>query len=303
MKYHRVGVLFGGQSNERAVSLESGRAVAAGLRKAGYDVIEIDVGGELDRQLRDAAIDAAYIALHGKRGEDGTVQGLLEMMRIPYTGSSVTASALAMDKQLTRVLLTAAGLEVAPGIVLKNDDSRALPEAFTLPVVIKPIAEGSSVGVSIAKSENAFQSGLAAAFEIADRALLEAFVKGKEIQVAVLDGTPLGAVEIEPNREFYDYEAKYTQGGAQHHIPPRISKSLLKTCNSIGCAAYNAIGCAGLARIDLIVPTDGPPIVLEVNTSPGMTALSLAPEIAAHAGLAFDELVKRVMEGAALHVR
>ena len=301
MRYKRVGVLFGGSSAERDVSLASGRAVATGLKEAGYDVVEIDVGRALDKQLRESAVEAVFVALHGKRGEDGTVQGMLEMMGIPYTGSPVTPSAIAMDKQLTRDLLTGAGLPVPQGCVLKNREMR-LPEGFALPVVIKPVAEGSSVGVSIAKTDAELRRGFETAYASSHRILVESFVSGTEIQVAVMDGVAIGAVEIEPNREFYDYEAKYTAGGANHYVPPRIEKRLVDHCIRLATQAFDTLACAGLARIDLIAPADRTPVILEVNTSPGMTEFSLCPEIAAHAGIPFSAFVDKIMQGARLHV-
>lgn len=301
MGFQKVGVLLGGLSSEREVSLASGRAVAAGLRRSGFEVVEIDVDHHLDEQLRKANVEAVFIALHGKLGEDGTVQGLLEMCRIPYTGSGVTASAVAMDKHLTRSLLTAAGVPVAKGLLLHAGEPAVLPSDWELPVVVKPPAEGSSMGVSIAKSKDAFIADVEKVLLTSPRVLVEQFVAGKEIQVAVLDNKVLGAIEIEPLREFYDYIAKYTKGGAVHHLPPRISNALNAVCCDLAKRAYDALGCAGLARIDLIAKEDTAPIVLEINTIPGMTELSLAPEIAAHAGMSFDVLVSTIMNGARLH--
>ncbi len=302
MRFKKVGVLLGGMSQEREVSLASGRAVAAGLRRAGFEVVEIDARRDADQRIRDAGVEAVYIALHGRFGEDGTVQGMLEMMGIPYTGASVTASAIAMDKALTRDLLGAGGVTVAQGVVIE-DGERALPAGFEPPVVVKPVNEGSSVGVSVVRTEEEVEGALELAFSCSRRVLLERFVKGAEVQVAVLNHAPLGAIEIEPTRKFYDYKAKYEQGGAIHHIPPRISPARTTECIALAVKAYRVIGCVGLARIDLIVPESGAPVVLEVNTSPGMTELSLAPEIAQHAGLSFHDLVAKVMESATLHVR
>ncbi len=301
MGFKRVGVLLGGLSTEREVSLSSGRAVAAGLSRSGFEVVEIDADRDVDLRIREAGVEAVFIALHGRLGEDGTVQGLLEMRGVPYTGSGVTASAVAMDKHLTRTLLRAADIPIADGMLLCKTDERKLPAGWSLPVVIKPASEGSSVGVSIAKTEAELVAGFEKAFATSSRVLVEKFVPGKEVQVAILDEKILGAIEIEPLREFYDYEAKYTEGGARHHIPPRISPELNEHCCASAKRAYDAVGCAGLARIDLIAPAQGTPVVLEINTIPGMTELSLAPEIAAHAGISFDELVTLIMNRATLH--
>ncbi len=301
MNYRNVAVLFGGVSNEREVSLAGGKAVAEGLRRAGFQVTEIDVDRELPRRLAEAKVEAAYIALHGRFGEDGTVQGLLELLRIPYTGSSVAASAIAMDKHLTREILAGAGLPVAEGIVL-DAPCDTLPSGWEVPVVVKPVNEGSSVGVSVVMEADQVAEALQEGFACSRRVLVERFVAGKEVQVAVLDGEVLGAIEIEPKRAFYDYKAKYEEGGAVHYIPPRIPEGRADRCKELGLKAYRAVGCAGLARIDLILPETGEPVILEVNTSPGMTTLSLAPEIAAHAGFPFDDLVARVMNRATLHI-
>jgi D-alanine-D-alanine ligase len=230
------------------------------------------------------------------------MQGLLEIMGIPYTGSPVAASAIAMDKVVTRDLLGAAGLPVADGVVIARGE-QSLPLEIAPPMVIKPADEGSSVGVSVVHTDGEIEDALADAFACSDRVLVERFVTGAEVQVAILNGAALGAIEIEPKRPFYDYKAKYEPGGAIHHIPPRISADRTGECTDIALRAYRVIGCAGLARVDLIVPADGPPVVLEVNTSPGMTELSLAPEIAAHAGIPFQELVARVMNSATCHAR
>jgi len=302
MRFKRVGVLMGGLSAEREVSLASGRAVADGLVTAGYDAVRIDVGREIDRQLREAAVEAVFVALHGRWGEDGTVQGLLEMLGLPYTGSSVRASAVAMDKDLSRQLLAAAGIPVAPGATITSEHPAALPGALELPVVVKPADEGSSVGVSIVREPSALEPAILAARSCSDRLIIEQLVTGAEVNVAVLEGEILGAVEIESHREFYDYSAKYDEGGSTHHIPPRIPAARTDEAAELARRSFRALGCAGAARVDLIVPEEGNPVVLEVNTIPGMTVTSLLPEIALAAGIQFDQLVARIMERARLHV-
>jgi len=302
MKYRRIGVVMGGWSAEREVSLNSGAAVADGLETAGYEVARIDATRELPAQVRAAHVDAVFIVLHGRWGEDGTVQGMLEVMGVPYTGSPPLASALAMDKELTRQLLAAAGVPIAPGAILKRGSAPELPKGLSTPVVVKPATEGSSVGVTIVHELGEYAAALDAAWRSADRAVVERYLAGTEINVAVLDGAPLGSVEIEPHREFYDYKAKYAPGGSSHHIPPRVPRPIIDTIEAAAVAAYETLGCAGAARVDLIAPKDAPPVVLEVNTIPGMTRTSLLPEIAAWAGIAFPELVSRIIEGARLHV-
>ena len=303
MRYRRVGVLEGGVSGERAVSLMSGQAVAAGLERSGYDVVEIDFQLDLDRRLREANVEAVFIALHGRWGEDGTVQGMLEMMALPYTGSSVLASALAMDKVLARIVFEANGLPVPRGFAPPPGEPVSLPHDWSLPVVVKPVCEGSSLGISIVHEESRFQEAVKTARKCSDEILIEAFVDGMEVTVAVLDGEVLGALEMEPHNEFYDYSAKYYEGGSTHHIPPRIEASRLDEALHMGKRAFDAIKCSGAVRADLIVPKEGPTVVLEVNTVPGMTDLSLLPEIAAAYGLSFDQFVSRIMEGATLHTK
>jgi D-alanine-D-alanine ligase len=302
MKYRRVGVLMGGWSAEREVSLNSGAAVADGLEAAGYAVVRIDASRELDLQIREARIDAAFLALHGRWGEDGTVQGMLEVMGVPYTGSPPLASALAMDKERTRDLLAANGVPIAAGTALSRGATIALPPSLSPPVVVKPATEGSSVGVTIVRDAAALAAALDLAWRSSERAIVERYVAGVEINTAILDGAALGSVEIEPHAEFYDYQAKYAPGGSSHHIPPRIAPPIVAAVEATAAAAYHALGCAGAARVDLIAPPGGTPIVLEVNTIPGMTRTSLLPEIAAHAGISFPELVARIVEGARLWV-
>ena len=301
MRFKRVGVLMGGISAEREISLLSGEAVADGLDESGYEVTRIDATRELDRQLRHAGVEAVFIALHGRWGEDGTVQGMLEVMGIPYTGSGPLASALAMDKSRTRDILASADLNVAPGIVV-TDTNLTLGGDLSLPVVVKPVNEGSSVGVTIVRKMEDLETSIRKALSGSRRALVEKYVPGKEVQVAVIDGEVLGSVEIEPHREFYDYGAKYEQGGSTHHIPPRLDRDTIDRVCELGASAFVAVGCAGAARVDLIVPAEEPPVILEVNTIPGMTPTSLLPEIAAHGGISFVDLVSRMMEGARLHV-
>ncbi|MBN2714856.1 MAG: D-alanine--D-alanine ligase [Deltaproteobacteria bacterium] len=302
MKYKRIGVLYGGISRERDVSLAGGTAVADALRQNGFEVVPIDVTHDLDVQLRSAKIDAAFIVLHGRYGEDGTVQGMLEMMRIPYTGSGVLASALAMDKALTRRVLSDAGVRVAAGVVITDVNNRTVPQTLSLPVVVKPVEEGSSVGVAIAKTDEEYSKAVQSAFDCSKRVLVEQFVPGKEIQVAVLDDTVLGAVEVVPHKEFYDYEAKYAPGGSTHHIPPRLSKTQIEKICVAGKTAFTAVGCAGAARIDFILTPDDEVVCLEINTIPGMTPTSLLPEIAAHAGMNFQQLVTTLANRARLHI-
>ena len=305
MKSKRIAVLMGGLSAEREVSLKSGAAVHQALLSQGYDSIAIDVGRDLAAVLVQQKIEAAFIALHGRYGEDGCVQGLLELLQIPYTGSGVLASALAMHKLYSKQTFSAAGILTAPFHHYRRGEQVCLDElSFGLPVVVKPVQEGSSVGVSIVKRPDQLEAAVAEAFRHDSEILVEQYVKGQEVQVGILDNRPIGAIEIVPKNEFYDFEAKYTDGMAEHIFPARLTADLYGKAQQVGLAAHLALGCSGYSRVDLLVTESGECFVLEVNTLPGMTALSLLPEIAAKgAGLPFETLVVRIIESAALHTK
>ncbi len=305
MKSKKIGVLFGGLSAEREVSLKSGAAVCKALAGQGYITAAIDVGRDLPEVLKREGIEAAFIALHGRYGEDGCVQGLLELLQIPYTGSGVLASALAMHKLYSKQAFAASGILTAPFRCYRRDETVKLADLpFGLPLVVKPVQEGSSVGVSIVREEAALAAALDLAFHHDDEILVEQYIKGQEVQVGILDDAPIGAIEIIPKNEFYDFEAKYTDGMAEHVFPARLEPALYEKAQQIGLAAHRALGCKGYSRVDLLVTPAGESYVLEVNTLPGMTALSLLPEIAAKgAGLSFENLVARIIESAALSIK
>lgn len=305
MKGKRIGVLMGGLSAEREVSLKSGAAVHRALLARGYDAVAIDVGRDLAAVLTAEGVEAAFIAMHGRYGEDGCVQGLLELMQIPYTGSGVLASALAMHKLYSKQAFAASGILTAPFRQFRRGETlRPADLSFGLPVVVKPVQEGSSVGISIAKEEKELEPALELAFRYDEAVLVEQFVKGQEVQVGILDDRPIGAIEIVPKKEFYDFEAKYTDGMAEHIFPARLEPALYEKALQVGLSAHRALGCSGYSRVDLLVTAGGECYVLEVNTLPGMTALSLLPEIAAKgAGLSFEELVERIIESATLSVK
>ena len=293
MKSKKIGVLFGGLSAEREVSLKSGAAVHQALVAHGYNAVAIDVGRDLADVLKREGVEAAFIALHGRYGEDGCVQGLLELLQIPYTGSGVLASALAMHKLYSKQAFAAGGILTAPFRCYRRGETvRPAELPFGLPLVVKPVQEGSSVGVSIVKEESQLATALELAFRYDDEILVEQFIKGQEVQVGILDDKPVGAIEIVPKNEFYDFEAKYTDGMAEHIFPARLEPVLYEK------------GCKGYSRVDLLVTAAGDCYVLEVNTLPGMTALSLLPEIAAKgAGLSFEALVSRIIESAVLSIK
>ena len=298
-----VAVLMGGWTAEREVSLVSGRECTKALAALGYDVRSIDVTRDLAAMVRalTPAPDVVFNALHGRGGEDGTVQGVLEFLRVPYTHSGVLASAVAMDKPTARSVFAAAGLPLAEGRVVTRDEIAA-GDVLPRPYVVKPINEGSSVGVRIVQRTDNSWAAEANAWRY-ERALVERYVAGREITVAVMGECALGALEIRPAKGFYDYAAKYAPGGSEHVMPAPIHRRAYDEALAIGVAAHKALGCRGVSRADLRYDdTAGEPgklILLEVNTQPGMTPTSLVPDIARHAGIEFPALVRWMVENAA----
>jgi D-alanine-D-alanine ligase len=299
----KVAVLYGGRSSEREVSLKTGAACAAALEARGLDVTRVDVGLDVAERLRACGAEVAFIALHGRHGEDGSIQGLLESLGIPYTGSGVLASAVGMDKVLSKLLFKSLGLAVADYCVYPRERAATLHAndfPFAFPVVVKPAGEGSSVGVSLVKDPTHLgAAGIEAARWKGD-VIVERYVKGKEVQVAVLDGQAMGVIEVVPANEFYDYAAKYTAGTTQYFYPARISEADTHRLKEAAELAHRGMGCAGVTRTDFILAPDGIPYILEVNTLPGLTATSLVPKIAAGNGIPFPELCERLLDGAAL---
>ncbi|NCG22328.1 MAG: D-alanine--D-alanine ligase [Rhodobacterales bacterium] len=285
---------MGGLSSERPVSFKSGRAVLKALQERGWDAVGIDVGRDLAKQLVEQRIDAAFIALHGKFGEDGCVQGMLEVMGIPYTGCGVRASAVAMDK-----ITTKSAVRHLQNVVMAGDavfrKGQLWDDELRLPVVCKPAVGGSTIGMSLCKTREAIQDGLVAAFTLNDDVLVEEFVAGDEITVAVLDGEVMPVVRIVPESGFFDFEAKYTEGKTVYEVPAPIDDGVREAAQAAAAAVYEVLGCRGLCRADFIVREDGVPVFLEINTIPGMTATSLSPMAAGAAGIPFPELVERIL--------
>lgn len=301
LRKKRVGVLLGGLSAERDVSLRSGEAIAQALASRGFDVVRIDAGRDVARRLLDERVEVAFIGLHGRYGEDGCIQGLLESMFIPYTGSGVLASAMAMDKVVTKRIFQVADVPVADWrVVPAGEVPSAASLPFGVPCVVKPSREGSSVGVSLVEREEDLAAAVAEAARHPGEVLVERYVKGREINVAVLDGEALGAIEIRSSRAFYDYTAKYTAGMTQYVYPAPVTPAEEARLSELAVKAYEALGCQGAARVDFITPPTGDPLCLEVNTLPGMTATSLLPKIAAGRGLDFPTLCERLLIGASL---
>jgi D-alanine-D-alanine ligase len=299
-----VAVLMGGWSAEREVSLRSGAACADAAEKAGYRVTRIDVDRDIAAALRALKPDVALNVLHGRPGEDGTLQGMLEILGTPYSHSGVMASSVAMQKDIAKTVLKAGGVPV-PGGGLYGRMDVAKSHILPPPYVIKPVAEGSSVGVFIVREDQAHppQELTRADWSFGEQVLVEPFIPGKELTCAVMGDRPLGVIEIIANTKFYDYEAKYAPGGSTHLLPAPVPPDVYQECRRLSVLAHKALGCRGVTRSDFRYDdTKGLEGIacLEVNTQPGMTETSLVPELAAHAGISFPELVRWMVEDASL---
>jgi D-alanine-D-alanine ligase len=301
-----VAVLMGGWSAEREVSLRSGKFCAEAVERLGHRVTQIDVGRDIATVLASLKPDVALNALHGRPGEDGTLQGILEVLAIPYTHSGVMASAVAMQKDVAKILFRAASVPVPEGIIASRfiaAKSHLLPP----PYVIKPVAEGSSVGVFIVTPEHTHppQELTRHDWEYGEQVMVETYIAGKELTCAVMGNEALGVIEILSATRFYDYEAKYAPGGSKHILPAEVSSFVYQEVRRLALAAHGALGCRGVSRADFRyddrVGGVGGLFCLEVNTQPGMTETSLVPELAAHAGITFDELVRWMIEDASLN--
>ncbi len=295
MKHH-VAVVMGGWSAEREVSLVSGAAVAAALKRGGYQVTSIDVQRDMGSFLTRLypQPDAVFNALHGRFGEDGCIQGLLNILEIPYTHSGVLASALAMDKPAAKSVFAANGIKVAEHRLVTRDDLLK-GDVMKPPFVVKPFNEGSSVGIHIVAEGDNY---LPTEWPFGARVMVERFIPGCELTVAVMGDRPLAVTEITTDRKFYDYDAKYAKGGSAHQIPADISPELEAEAKRIALLAHQCLGCRGVSRTD--IRYDGKDLyVLEINTQPGMTPTSLVPEQAAHVNISFDELTAWMVENAA----
>ncbi|MCV5059941.1 D-alanine--D-alanine ligase [Escherichia coli] len=300
----KIAVLLGGTSAEREVSLNSGAAVLAGLREGGIDAYPVDPKEVDVTQLKSLGFQKVFIALHGRGGEDGTLQGMLELMGLPYTGSGVMASALSMDKLRSKLLWQGAGLPVAPWVALTraefekglSDNQLAEISALGLPVIVKPSREGSSVGMSKVVAENALQDALRLAFQHDEEVLIEKWLSGPEFTVAILGEEILPSIRIQPAGTFYDYEAKYLSDETQYFCPAGLEASQEANLQALVLKAWTTLGCKGWGRIDVMLDSDGQFYLLEANTSPGMTSHSLVPMAARQAGMSFSQLVVRILE-------
>jgi D-alanine-D-alanine ligase len=299
-----VAVLMGGWSAEREISLRSGKACADALERGGYRVSRVDVNRDIAAMLRALKPDAALNVLHGRPGEDGTLQGMLEILGIPYTHSGVLASALAMQKDTAKTVLKAAGVPVPGGMVVTRTEA-AQRHLLPPPYVIKPVAEGSSVGVFIVREDHKHppQELTRSDWAFGDQILVEPYIPGKELTCAVMGDKPLGVIEIVPTVKFYDYEAKYAPGGSKHLLPAPISPAVYAEVQRLSLAAHRALGCRGVTRSDFRYDESAGAkglFCLEVNTQPGMTETSLVPELAQHAGTTFEDLVRWMVEDASI---
>ncbi len=306
----RVGVIMGGASGEHEVSLSTGSAVADALAARGHDVARVVLPasrGTMDmlRTLETAAIDVAFIALHGRLGEDGCVQGMLELANIPYTGAGVLGSALAMDKVKSKELFLLHNVPTPPYYTVSieegTDDLESIHRHFGFPVIVKPRGEGSSLAVTHARNLSELARGLSMVFEYDDHAVVERFIAGAEVNVGILNGRVLGAIEICPRGGLYDYEAKYTPGATEYHMPARLQPARYQNVLNIASRAAESVSATGAVRVDLLVTPGDNEYVLEVNTLPGMTSTSLLPKIAESAGYGFSDLCEAILEGARLH--
>lgn len=300
----KIAVLLGGTSAEREVSLNSGAAVLAGLREAGVDAYAVDPRDEDITLLKSKGFKKVFIALHGRGGEDGTLQGLLELTGIPYTGSGVMASAISMDKLRSKLLWQGAGLPVAPWVALTRaqfsqglsaEDSQRIA-ALGLPLIVKPSREGSSVGMSKVSESRALDAALALAFQHDDEVLIEKWLSGPEFTVAVVGEEILPSIRIQPAGTFYDYEAKYLSDETKYFCPGCEDPQREEEMKALVLKAWNILGCSGWGRIDVMQDEDGQLYLLEANTSPGMTSHSLVPMAARQAGMSFSQLVVRILD-------
>ena len=303
-----VAVLSGGISLEREVSLRSGSRVADALSERGHAVARVDVDADLVSNLERGNFEVAFLTLHGSAGEDGTIQSLLELIGLPYTGPDVLASSLAWNKPIAQGLYRRAGLAVPPNVTLTQQAFREMGAVAVLdhmagllgsPVVVKPATGGSSLGLTIVEDPTSLPQAIVGAFSYADTVLVERFIEGTEIAVTVLDGAPLPPVEIRPKQGAYDFAARYTPGATEFHAPARVDDDVADACATTAVAAYHAVGARHISRADLIVDGEGTPWLLEIDTCPGLTETSLAPIAAQADGLAFVDLCERLVALAA----
>ena len=297
----RVGVLYGGLSSEREVSLKSGKAVGLALQELGFVVILIDVDRDIFSKLKEAKVEVVFIALHGAYGEDGTIQGVLEYLKIPYTGPGVMASGIAMHKVMTKRILLSYGIKTPDYTVPAINETGIDVPPGGYPLVVKPVAEGSSLGMSVVKDLKGLSPALAQAREFSQQVMIESYIPGPELTAAVLQGEALPLIEIRARGGVYDYQAKYTKGFTEYLVPAPIDASLTRKVQDLALATVRALDCMrGAVRVDFRLDLDNQPYVIEINTVPGMTETSLLPQAAEACGMSFVTLIDRILQGAGL---
>ncbi len=297
MKKKKIGVLLGGESAEREVSLKTGGAILQALLRKGYDAEALDMKGDWAKIIEEGKVDVAFIALHGRLGEDGAVQGMLEVRGVPYTGSGVAASAISMSKLMTKKILSDSGVKTPRYVYFDvvDDLPVSVDGVLDFPVVVKPDREGSTIGISIVTSPGSLGDAVREASRFDKRVMIEEYVKGKEITVGVLNGMVLPAIEIIPKSGFYDYSSKYTSGATEYVCPALIDDAILEKSYDASSTAAKVLNLRGAARLDFRVGDDGNAYFLEINTIPGMTETSLLPKAALVAGIGFDDLVEQIL--------
>ncbi|MDD5686811.1 MAG: D-alanine--D-alanine ligase [Elusimicrobia bacterium] len=295
MKIRKIGVIYGGKSSEREISLKTGSAIASALKKEKYNIVLIDSGKkDFIKKLLSEKIDFAFIALHGPGGEDGTMQGLLEIAGVPYSGCGVLASALSMNKIYSKRIFESANINTPKWCVVTSDLGPRTSD-LGLPFVVKPSKQGSAIGVTIVKEKSQIVKAIKNALKYDTEAIIEEYIEGKEITVAILGENPLTPIEIVPKNEFYDFYSKYASGGSQHIIPARLPKNIINKARELGLLSHKALGCRVMSRVDMIVDKKSDIYVLEVNTIPGMTSTSLFPDASKYDGISFNEMLKKIM--------
>ena len=304
----RIGVLMGGRSSERDISLKTGRAVYQALIRRGYDAVAIDITDRLPRDLEDQKVAIAFLSLHGPGGEDGAVQGFLETMGIPYTGSGIRASAVGMHKAATKMLLAAHGIPLPTGTVVRECDRPSLAKVLRqtklrLPIVVKPVSQGSTIGVTIIRHSRQWKEALTLAHRYDPEAMVESYIPGHEATVSILGTAAEGpkvlpAIEIVASDGFYDFAAKYQKGRTRYLCPAPLPPKVVHHISELARRTYEVLGCEGAARVDFRITPRGRPYVLEINTVPGMTETSLLPMAAAQVGIAYDDLVEQILQSA-----
>lgn len=295
IKKQKIGVLYGGTSKEREISLKTGHAVLNALKEMKLNVVGIDVGRDVIQNILKEKITFAFIALHGPLGEDGTIQGALEILGIPYTGSGVLASVLALNKIYSKQIFKSNGIPTSEWIVVKKTQKKLPTIPFGYPVVVKPSSQGSTIGVNIVKNRDSLKRALKEAFKYNEEAIIEKYIPGRELTVGIIGDKVLPVMEIIPVGKYYDYTAKYVPGKSKHILPAPLPKKVYKRAQELAMMAFNSLNCKAVARVDMRY--DGKNIyVLEVNTIPGMTETSLLPEAASYIGIDFKKLVYYIMK-------